>query len=170
MQLSQLFQLIMILKACQEKKKKSDSLSVTFDVDYDASTTCCWSSCHQVIMVSIGCALCCAMTAGDWCISIFTVFVKDWIIVICFLTRRFFVCALLRYRSAVHVVLFDRTHPSSSWNFNSIIPIDIVRVKSYVNCLSNHSGALMRVARSTLPRTNQPVCYLLCTRPIDTFA
>ena len=36
------------------------------------------------------------------------------------------------YRSAA--VLFDRRHPCF-WNFNSIIPVDVFRVKSYVNSL-----------------------------------
>ena len=32
------------------------------------------------------------------------------------------------------VVFFDRGHPPF-WNFYSTIPVDVVRVKSYVNCL-----------------------------------
>ena len=32
------------------------------------------------------------------------------------------------------VMSFDRRHPSS-WNFYSTIPVDVVRVKSYMNCL-----------------------------------
>ena len=32
------------------------------------------------------------------------------------------------------VVFFDRGHPRF-WNFNSTIPVDVVRVKSYVNRL-----------------------------------
>ena len=32
------------------------------------------------------------------------------------------------------VILFDRGHPRS-WNFYSTIPVDVVRVKSYMNCL-----------------------------------
>ena len=31
------------------------------------------------------------------------------------------------------VVLFDRGHPRF-WNFYSTIPVDVVRVKSYMNC------------------------------------
>ena len=31
------------------------------------------------------------------------------------------------------VVLFDREHPRF-WNFYSTIPVDVVRVKSYMNC------------------------------------
>ena len=32
------------------------------------------------------------------------------------------------------VVFFDRGHPRF-WNFYSTIPVDVVRVKSYMNCL-----------------------------------
>ena len=32
------------------------------------------------------------------------------------------------------VVFFDRGHPRC-WNFNSTFPVDVVRVKSYMNCL-----------------------------------
>ena len=39
----------------------------------------------------------------------------------------------LSYSSPV-IVFSDRGHPCF-WNFNSAIPVDIVRVKSYVNCL-----------------------------------
>ena len=31
-------------------------------------------------------------------------------------------------------IFFDRGHPGS-WNFYSTIPVDVVRVKSYMNCL-----------------------------------
>ena len=44
------------------------------------------------------------------------------------------------YRSAA--VLFDRGHPCF-WNFNPIIPVDVIRVKSYVNSLFNPSGVPM---------------------------
>jgi len=36
-------------------------------------------------------------------------------------------------------VLFDHGHPQF-WNFNSVIPIDVVRVKFYVNGLLNPTG------------------------------
>ncbi len=50
-----------------------------------------------------------------------------------------FRCAVCSLRgplsfSSPGVVFFDRGHPCFG-NFNSIIPVDIVRVKSYVNCL-----------------------------------
>ena len=46
------------------------------------------------------------------------------------------ICSLggpLSYGSPV-VVFFDLRHPRF-WNFYSIIPVDVVRVKSYMNCL-----------------------------------
>ena len=36
-------------------------------------------------------------------------------------------------------MLFDHEHPSS-FNFNFIIPVDVVRVKSYLNDLFNAAG------------------------------
>ena len=44
-------------------------------------------------------------------------------------TRNCSLCGPPWYRSAV--VLFDPGHPCF-WNFNSVIPVDVVRVKSYV--------------------------------------
>ena len=41
-------------------------------------------------------------------------------------------------------MLFDRGHPCF-WNFNSIIPVDVIRVKSYVNSLFNPTGVPMWV-------------------------
>jgi len=67
-----------------------------------------------------------ALVACDWCISILNV-----------LIRRSFLRGPLWYQSAV--VLFDRGHPCF-WNFNSVFPIDFVRVKSYVNGLPNPTG------------------------------
>ena len=42
-------------------------------------------------------------------------------------------------------MLFDRGHPRF-WNFLPIIPIDIVRLKSYVNDLFDSTGVPMSVA------------------------
>ena len=41
-------------------------------------------------------------------------------------------------------MLFYRGHPGF-WNFNSIIPVDVVRVKSYVNSLFNPTGVPITV-------------------------
>ena len=44
-----------------------------------------------------------------------------------------------------HVVVFlDRGHPRF-WNFYSTHPVDVVRVKSYMNCLSDSARVLIRV-------------------------
>ena len=61
----------------------------------------------------------------DWCVSILTVPVG------CFLSDSLF------YSSPV-VVFLDRGHTCFS-NFNSTIPVDVFRVKSYVNCLFDPS-------------------------------
>ena len=42
------------------------------------------------------------------------------------------------------VVFFDRGHPRF-WNFYSTIPVDVVRVKSYMNCLFDPARVVIRV-------------------------
>ena len=46
-------------------------------------------------------------------------------------------------------MLFDRGHPCF-WNFNSIIPVDVIRVKSYVNRNFNPTGVPMWVSVNKL--------------------
>ena len=45
------------------------------------------------------------------------------------------------------VVFFDRGHPHF-WNFDSTIPVDVVRVKSYVNCLFDPCKSLISKDRN----------------------
>ena len=47
------------------------------------------------------------------------------------------------------VVSFDRGHPRF-WNFYSTIPVDIVRVKSYLNCLVDLTRVVIRVTINKL--------------------
>ena len=47
------------------------------------------------------------------------------------------------------VVFFDRGHPRF-WNFYSSIPVDVVRVKSYMNCLFDPARAVIRVTINKL--------------------
>ena len=47
------------------------------------------------------------------------------------------------------VVIFDREYPRF-WNFYSTIPVDVVRMKSYMNCLSDPAGVVIRVTINTL--------------------
>ena len=47
------------------------------------------------------------------------------------------------------VVFFDRGHPRF-WNFYSTIPVDVVRVKSYMNCPFDSTCVVMRVAINKL--------------------
>ena len=47
------------------------------------------------------------------------------------------------------VVFFDRGHPRI-WNFYSTIPVDVARVKSYMNCLSDPTCVVMRVTINKL--------------------
>ena len=81
--------------------------------------------------------LCCGwlvFSSSDWCISILAVS-----------------CSLdgpLSHGSPV-VVLFDRGHPRF-WNFYSTIPVDVVRVKSYMNCLFDPTCVVMRVTINKL--------------------
>ena len=79
--------------------------------------------------------LCCdylLFNSSDWCISILGVHS-----VICSLAGS------LSHGSPV-VVFFDRGHPRF-WNFYSTIPVDVVRVKSYMNCLFDSERVVIRV-------------------------
>ena len=96
-------------------------------LDCDVSTTYCSSSSGDdvdwlCLIISSTMAVC------GWCISILTVVVNDWrILILIVLTRSCSLMSPLWYRSAI--VLFDCRHPPF-WNFDSAVPIDIVRVKS----------------------------------------
>ena len=72
----------------------------------------------------------------DWCISIFTVPVG------CSLSGPLF-------RSSPVVVFLDRGE-SCFWNFISTIPVDVVRVKSYVNRLFDPTCVPMRITINKL--------------------
>ena len=60
---------------------------------------------------------------------------------------------LLSRRSAVSRLsfscFFDRGHPRF-WNFYSTIPVDVVRVKSYMNCLFDPARVVIRVTINKL--------------------
>ena len=61
------------------------------------------------------------------------------------------ICSLggpLSHGSSV-VVFFDRGHPRF-WNFYSTIPVDVVRVKSYMNCLFDPARVVIRVTINKL--------------------
>ena len=47
------------------------------------------------------------------------------------------------------VVFFDRGHPRFG-NFYSTIPVDVVRIKSYVNCLFDPALVVIRVTINKL--------------------
>ena len=47
------------------------------------------------------------------------------------------------------VVFFDREHPRF-WNFYFTIPVDVVRVKSYMNCLVDLTRVIIRVTINKL--------------------
>ena len=57
------------------------------------------------------------------------------------------------------VVFFDRGHPRF-WNFYSTIPVDVVRVKSYVNCLFDSARVVIRVNK--LYFVPGSLCPVLC--------
>ena len=46
-------------------------------------------------------------------------------------------------------MFFDRGHPRF-WNFYSTIPVDVVRVKSYMNCLFDSARVVIRVTINKL--------------------
>ena len=79
----------------------------------------------------------CFFNSSDWCISILAV--------------HSVICSLggpLSHGSPV-VVFFDRGHPRF-WNFYSTIPVDVVRVKSYMNCLFDLARVVIRVTINKL--------------------
>ena len=57
------------------------------------------------------------------------------------------ICSLgcpLSYGSPVVAFFFNRGH-ACLWNFYSTIPVDVVRVKSYMNCLFDLARIVIRV-------------------------
>ena len=115
-------------------------------VDRDVSTAYCLSSSDDdvdwlCLIISSTVAVC------DLCISILAVVVNDWrISILIVLTKSYSLTSPLWYRSAV--VLFDRRHPihPSGISIPLSIPIDIVRVKPYVNGFFNRTGLTMSVS------------------------
>ena len=55
----------------------------------------------------------------------------------------------MSHGSPVVVFLEDRGH-SCLWNFNFTVPIDVIRVKSYVNCLFDPMCVVMRITINKL--------------------
>ena len=51
--------------------------------------------------------------------------------------------------SPVVLFLAGRVHPCF-WNFYSTVPIDVIRVKSYVNCSFDPTCVVMRIAINKL--------------------
>ena len=85
----------------------------------------------------------CFFNSSDWCISILAV--------------HSVICSLggpLSHGSPV-VVFFDRGHPRF-WNFYSTILVDVVRVKSYMNCLFDPAHVVIWVTINKLYFV--PVC------------
>ena len=56
------------------------------------------------------------------------------------------ICSLARLS---FVVFFDRGDPRF-WNFYSTIPVDVVRVKSFMNCLFDPARVVIRVTINKL--------------------
>ena len=71
------------------------------------------------------------MVSCDWCVSILTVPVRG-----CSLSGSFL------YHSPD--VFFDRGHPQFE-NFNSAVPVDVIKVKSYVDSFLDPTGLPVRV-------------------------
>ena len=51
--------------------------------------------------------------------------------------EKLFLSGLLLYHSPVEFL--DRRHPRF-WNFNSAVPVDVIRLKSYVDSFLNPTG------------------------------
>ena len=57
----------------------------------------------------------------------------------------------MSHGSPVVVFLADRGHSLQFlWNFNFTVPIDVIRVKSYVNCLFDPTCVVMRITINKL--------------------
>ncbi|KAL9984530.1 hypothetical protein ACROYT_G006833 [Oculina patagonica] len=118
------------------------------------------ASLHQAIR-STGCALAykahgCAVI-GWFSTSLIGAF---WSSVFCMLV---YCCSLggpQSYSSPV-VVFFDRGHPCFR-NFNSTVPVDIIRVKSYVNRLFDPACVPVRVTINKLYLIPKRVVYVRC--------
>ena len=86
-----------------------------------------------------------------WCSAVISCFSKALIGVFRSLLFHTVICSLggpLSHGSPV-VVFFDRGHPRF-WNFYSTIPVDVVRVKSYMNCLFDPARVVIRVTINKL--------------------
>ena len=57
---------------------------------------------------------------------------------------------------------FYRGHPRF-WNFYSTIPVDVVRVKSYMNCLFDSARVLIRVTINKLYLVLKKSLYVTCS-------
>ena len=91
-------------------------------IDRDVSTAILLVFVRRWSRVIKCCYLCGTLVCCDWRISILVIIP----VIRCFLSGPFGSCSA--------VVFSDCGHPSFR-NFDSAIPIDIVRVKSYLNCL-----------------------------------
>ena len=86
-----------------------------------------------------------AMVGFDWCVSILVVSLWS-----CFPRGPIWSCSLggsLMYRSPV--VFLDRWFPRFR-NFNSVVPIDVIRVKSYVDSFPDPTGVPVWVSINKL--------------------
>ena len=65
------------------------------------------------------------------------------------LITQWFAPSAVRCRAALLLLCFSVGHPRF-WNFYSTIPVDVVRVKSYVNCLFDPARVEIRVTINKL--------------------
>ena len=67
------------------------------------------------------------------------------------------------------VVFFDRGHPRF-WNFYSTIPVDVVRVKSYMNSLFDPGRVVIRVTINKLYFVLSKLSLFRKLRPLVPFS
>ena len=99
-----------------------------------------------------------------WCSTVISCFSTALIGAFWSLLFQSVICSLagpLSHGSPV-LVFFNRGHPRF-WNFYSSISVDVVRVKSYMNCLFDSARVLIRVTINKLYLVQKkiPVCDLL---------
>ena len=85
----------------------------------------------------------CFSNSSNWCISILAVHS-----VICShsdLFTQWFAPSAVRCHTALLLLCFLIVSIHRFWNFYSTIPVDVVRVKSYMNCLFDPARVVIRV-------------------------
>ena len=125
---------------------------VTCDVDRDVSAAY-WYRLHASLLQAMR-STGHTWSYKTWCSAVISYFSTALIGAFRYLLFRSVICSLggpLSHGSPV-VVFFDRGHPRF-WNFYSTIPVDVVRVKSYMNYFFDSARDPYHYTRETNEKT-----------------